>query len=70
MKEKIHQAVSAEFGVPYDKLYLTKPMFFSKMTNKAAETVHDEYWQVHVDKVTHFQVFPVFIDLELCRFLN
>lgn len=34
-------------------MYLTKPTFFSEISNKPARTEHDEYWHVHVDKVTY-----------------
>lgn len=33
------------------KLKLTKPTFFSRMTDKRPSTVHDEYWHVHTDTV-------------------
>lgn len=48
---KIRMAIATQFRVPYNKLYLTRPTFFSKMTKKPAKTLHDEYWHVHVDKV-------------------
>lgn len=53
VKNKIHGAIAREFGIPVDKLYLTSPTFFSKMTSRPAQTIHDEYWQVHVDKETY-----------------
>lgn len=46
-------AIATQFRVPYNKLYLTRPTFFSKMTKKPAKTLHDEYWHVHVDKETY-----------------
>lgn len=51
MKTKIQHAVAHNFGVDIDKIYLTKPTFFSRITNKPARTIHDEYWHPHVDKV-------------------
>ncbi len=57
VKNKILRAVASEFHIPNDKLYLTKPTFFSRMTTKPAQTVHDEYWHVHVDKVCHVLVY-------------
>lgn len=51
MKTKIQHAVAHNFGVDIDKIYLTKPTFFSRITNKPAKTIHDEYWHPHVDKV-------------------
>ncbi|CAH1794802.1 unnamed protein product [Owenia fusiformis] len=53
VKDKIHSAVAAEFEVPKDKLYLTKPTFFSRLTTKPAKTIHDEYWHPHIDKETY-----------------
>ncbi|PIK53946.1 putative 2-oxoglutarate and iron-dependent oxygenase domain-containing protein 3-like [Apostichopus japonicus] len=50
---KIRMAIATQFRVPYAKLYLTSPTFFSKMTNKPAKTIHDEYWHLHVDKETY-----------------
>lgn len=51
VKTKIQHAVAHNFGVDVDKIYLTKPTFFSRMTNKPARIIHDEYWHPHVDKV-------------------
>lgn len=53
VKTKIQHAVAHNFGVDVDKIYLTKPTFFSRMTNKPAKTVHDEYWHPHIDKETY-----------------
>lgn len=53
VKNKVHQAVAAAFNVIPEKLYLTKPTFFSRMSTKVAKTVHDEYWHPHVDKQTY-----------------
>lgn len=53
MKTKIQHAVAHNFGVDIDKIYLTKPTFFSRITNKPAITAHDEYWHPHVDKETY-----------------
>ena len=51
VRSKIQHAIAAEFNIPATKLYLTKPTFFSRMDTKPSQTVHDEYWHVHVDKV-------------------
>ncbi|XP_038066130.1 2-oxoglutarate and iron-dependent oxygenase domain-containing protein 3-like isoform X2 [Patiria miniata] len=51
--KKIKRAIAKEFGIRLDKLHLTHPTFFSRMTNKPAKTIHDEYWHVHVDKETY-----------------
>lgn len=51
VKTKIQHAVAHNFGVDINKIYLTKPTFFSRMTNKSAKTIHDEYWHPHIDKV-------------------
>ncbi|XP_029661571.1 2-oxoglutarate and iron-dependent oxygenase domain-containing protein 3-like [Formica exsecta] len=53
VKTKIQHAVAHNFGVDIDKIYLTKPTFFSRITNKPARTIHDEYWHPHVDKETY-----------------
>lgn len=51
VRTKIQHAVAHNFGVPANKIFLTKPTFFSRMTNVSAQTIHDEYWHPHVDKV-------------------
>ncbi|XP_022084959.1 2-oxoglutarate and iron-dependent oxygenase domain-containing protein 3-like [Acanthaster planci] len=51
--KKIKLAIAKEFRIQPSKLYLTHPTFFSRMTNKPAKTIHDEYWHVHVDKETY-----------------
>ena len=43
MKEQ----VSRHFGV--DRLLSTSPRFVSRMDEKPAHTMHDEYWHEHVD---------------------
>lgn len=53
IKNKVHTAIANAFQVQKDKLYLTKPTFFSRITTKVASTVHDEYWHPHVDKTTY-----------------
>ncbi|XP_033350688.1 2-oxoglutarate and iron-dependent oxygenase domain-containing protein 3-like [Bombus vosnesenskii] len=52
-KTKIQHAVAHNFGIPSNKIFLTKPTFFSRMTNVSAKTIHDEYWHPHVDKETY-----------------
>lgn len=53
VKTKIQHAVAHNFGIPSNKIFLTKPTFFSRMTNVSAKTIHDEYWHPHVDKETY-----------------
>ncbi|XP_012270421.1 2-oxoglutarate and iron-dependent oxygenase domain-containing protein 3-like [Orussus abietinus] len=53
VKTKIHHAIAHNFGVDADKVYLTHPTFFSRMTSAPAKTIHDEYWHPHVDKETY-----------------
>ncbi|KAK7506635.1 hypothetical protein BaRGS_00002110 [Batillaria attramentaria] len=53
VKGQIHNAIAEEFGIPKDKLYLTKPTFFSRMNMTPPKTIHDEYWHPHVDKETY-----------------
>ncbi|XP_014671387.1 PREDICTED: 2-oxoglutarate and iron-dependent oxygenase domain-containing protein 3-like isoform X2 [Priapulus caudatus] len=57
IKNRIRQAIATEFGILQENLYLTKPTFFSRMTNATAKTIHDEYWHVHVDKETYGSFF-------------
>ncbi|XP_074648552.1 2-oxoglutarate and iron-dependent oxygenase domain-containing protein 3-like [Tubulanus polymorphus] len=53
IRSKIQFNIAEAFGIPHNKLYLTKPTFFSRMTTKSAKTIHDEYWHVHSDKETY-----------------
>lgn len=53
VKDKIQQAVSENFKINKDSLFLTHPTFFSRLTNETAKTIHDEYWHPHVDKETY-----------------
>ncbi|KAJ8688224.1 hypothetical protein QAD02_024019 [Eretmocerus hayati] len=53
VKTKIQHAVAHHFGVDANKIYLTKPTFFSRLTSVPAKTIHDEYWHPHVDKETY-----------------
>lgn len=53
VKTKIQHAVAHHFGIQPNKLYLTHPTFFSRLTAAPALTVHDEYWHPHVDKETY-----------------
>eukprot|EP00045_Choanoeca_perplexa_P011976 m.128676 g.128676 ORF g.128676 m.128676 type:complete len:336 (+) comp15836_c2_seq1:98-1105(+) len=50
-RERVQQQLEKAFAV--SDLYLTKPTFFSRITNKTALTEHDEYWHDHVDRVTY-----------------
>ena len=49
-KNKVRDLVQEHFGV--SQLYLTHPTFFSKLDSKPASSVHDEYWHLHIDKVS------------------
>lgn len=53
VKDQIHGAIAQEFGIPKDKLYLTKPTFFSRMNTTLPRNIHDEYWHPHIDKETY-----------------
>lgn len=53
VKNKILSALAMSFRVPAESLYLTSPVFFSRMTTKPAKTMNDEYWNVHVDMKTY-----------------
>ncbi|XP_018397403.1 PREDICTED: 2-oxoglutarate and iron-dependent oxygenase domain-containing protein 3-like [Cyphomyrmex costatus] len=50
VETKIQHAVARNFGRDINKVYLNKLLFFSRMTNKSAKTIDDEYWHPHVDK--------------------
>ncbi|CAH1398516.1 unnamed protein product [Nezara viridula] len=53
VRRKVHEALAFSFDLPSEKLFLTKPTFFSRLTAKPPATVHDEYWHSHVDKETY-----------------
>ncbi|KYN32227.1 hypothetical protein ALC56_13605 [Trachymyrmex septentrionalis] len=53
VKTKIQHAVAHNFDIDINKIYFTKFTFFSRMTNKPAKTIHDEYWHPHIDKETY-----------------
>ena len=52
VKNKIINTIKSTYAI--DDVYLTKPVFFSQITSKPAETMHDEYWHEHIDKVHVF----------------
>lgn len=54
VKSKVQLAIAESFQLNYNSLYLTHPTFFSRLTNVEAKTIHDEYWHLHVDKVSDF----------------
>lgn len=51
VREKIQNALASKFDISASKIYLTKPTFFSRLTNKPPLSSNDEYWHPHVDKV-------------------
>lgn len=51
IRRKIAKAISDKFAIDVNAIYLTHPTFISRIDNTTAETVHDEYWHEHVDKV-------------------
>lgn len=53
IKAIIQNAIASKFEIPKEKLYLTKPTFFSRLTNASAVTKHDEYWHKHIDRETY-----------------
>ena len=53
IKNEIQGVIAETFGINKKLLYLTKPTFFSRLTNKDASTKHDEYWHQHIDRVTY-----------------
>lgn len=53
VKQRIKEQIALVHGINPSALHLTSPTFFSRMTGKAAETQHDEYWHVHIDKIQY-----------------
>lgn len=53
VRKKIQNALASRFGITASKIYLTKPTFFSRLTNKPPLSKNDEYWHPHVDKETY-----------------
>ena len=53
IKSKIHQSIAQHFGLELERLTLTNPSFFSRMTPTPAQTEHDEYWHKHIDKIQY-----------------
>ena len=53
VREKIQNALASRFGISSSTIYLTKPTFFSRLTNKPPLSTNDEYWHPHVDKVSN-----------------
>lgn len=49
---KIAKAISDKFAIDVNSIYLTHPTFISRIDNTTAQTIHDEYWHAHVDKVS------------------
>ncbi len=45
--------VSSASDALQSRLVLTKPSFFTRITNAAAVTKHDEYWHDHIDRVQY-----------------
>ena len=53
VKDQIKDYIAEHFEIDSKGLYFTHPTFFSRIENKPAKTMHDEYWHVHVDKETY-----------------
>ncbi|KAL5254832.1 hypothetical protein ACHWQZ_G014314 [Mnemiopsis leidyi] len=49
VKNRIQVEIEKKWKIGPGKLKLTKPTFFSRMTDRRPSTVHDEYWHVHTD---------------------
>lgn len=52
---KIAKAISDKFAIDVNAIYLTHPTFISRIDNTTAQTIHDEYWHSHVDKVSRYR---------------
>ena len=53
VRTKIMESVSHTFGVAPELLHLTHPTFFSRLNERPAQSLNDEYWHPHVDKETY-----------------
>jgi len=53
VKDAVLRSVAERFGVGVATLHLAEPTFFSRITDRPAATLHDEYWHPHVDKETY-----------------
>ena len=53
VKDQVKTYIAEHFEIEPESLYFTHPTFFSRLENKPAQNVHDEYWHVHVDKETY-----------------
>lgn len=53
VKDRIRRNLAEHFQVEESSLFLTHPTFFSRLESRPAESLHDEYWHVHVDKETY-----------------
>ena len=53
VKAKIKAYIAEHFEIEANNLYLTHPTFFSRLEDKEAKTMHDEYWHIHTDKETY-----------------
>lgn len=52
IRRKIAKAIADKFAIDINAIYLTHPTFISRIDNTTANTIHDEYWHQHVDKVS------------------
>lgn len=53
IKDQVKSYIAEHFEIDSESLYFTHPTFFSRLDAKPAQTMHDEYWHVHVDKDTY-----------------
>jgi hypothetical protein len=53
VRTKIMESVAHTFGVAPERLHLTHPTFFSRLNDRPAQSLNDEYWHAHVDKETY-----------------
>ena len=53
VEEMVLFRLSNYYGINSNKLYLTSPSFFSEITPRPSQTIHDEYWHTHIDKETY-----------------
>nr|ACO15531.1 PKHD domain-containing transmembrane protein FLJ22222 homolog [Caligus clemensi] len=53
VKDAVKSEVAKHFQLDPESLYLSYPTLFSRITDKPAKTLHDEYWHSHIDKDTY-----------------
>lgn len=53
IKDKIINSIAISFGISANRIHLTRPAFFTRITSKPDRTLNDQYWHEHVDRNTY-----------------